>query len=131
MWKYIRKYLPYAILAALCMIGEVMMDLIQPGLMRQIVDNGVLGLENNGVGDLKLVWHYGILMIALVLFGGFCGSMNNVFVHMTGQNIGNEMRKDCFRNIMTFSFPQLDRFGTGSLVTRVTNDITQVQNFVS
>lgn len=131
MWKYIRKYLPYAILAALCMIGEVMMDLIQPGLMRQIVDNGVLGLENNGVGDLKLVWHYGILMIVLVLFGGFCGSMNNVFVHMTGQNIGNEMRKDCFRNIMTFSFPQLDRFGTGSLVTRVTNDITQVQNFVS
>ncbi|MDY5558451.1 MAG: ABC transporter transmembrane domain-containing protein, partial [Candidatus Heritagella sp.] len=47
--------------------------------------------------------------------------------HMTGQNIGNEMRKDCFRNIMAFSFPQMDRFGTGSLVTRVTNDITQVQ----
>lgn len=50
---------------------------------------------------------------------------------MTGQNIGNEIRKDCFRSIMTFSFPQVDRFGTGSLVTRVTNDITQVQNFVS
>jgi len=131
MWKYIRKYLPYAILAALCMIGEVMMDLIQPGLMCQIVDNGVLGLKNDGIGDLNLVWHYGIRMILLVLFGGFCGSMNNVFVHMTGQNIGNEMRKDCFRNIMRFSFPQLDKFGTGSLVTRVTNDITQVQNFVS
>ena len=57
--------------------------------------------------------------------------MNNVFVHISGQNIGNEIRKDCFRKIMTFSFPQLDRFGTGSLVTRVTNDITQVQNFVS
>lgn len=70
-------------------------------------------------------------MIGLVLFGGLCGSMNNVFVHISGQNIGNEIRKDCFRNIMTFSFPQLDRFGTGSLVTRVTNDITQVQNFVS
>ena len=41
------------------------------------------------------------------------------------------MRKDCFRRIMTFSFPQMDRFGTGSLVTRVTNDITQVQNFVA
>ena len=66
-------------------------------------------------------------MIVLVLFGGLCGSLNNVFVHMTGQNIGNEMRKDCFRNIMAFSFPQMDRFGTGSLVTRVTNDITQVQ----
>lgn len=131
MWKYIRKYLFFAILAALFMVGEVMMDLIQPGLMRQIVDNGVLGIGNGGIGNLNLVWHMGILMIFLVLFGGFCGSMNNVFVHMSGQNIGNEIRKDCFRNIMTFSFPQLDKFGTGSLVTRVTNDITQVQNFVS
>ena len=131
MWKYIKRYLPYAVLAALFMIGEVMMDLLQPGLMRQIVDDGVLGLENGGTKDLNLVWRLGIQMILLVLFGGFCGSMNNVFVHMSGQNIGNEMRKDCFRNIMTFSFPQLDKFGTDSLVTRVTNDITQVQNFVS
>ena len=131
MWKYIRKYLPFAILAALFMICEVMMDLIQPGLMREIVDDGVLGMENGGIGDLTLIWRLGLQMILLVLFGGFCGSMNNVFVHMTGQNVGNEMRKDCFRNIMTFSFPQLDRFGTGSLVTRVTNDITQVQTFVA
>lgn len=131
MWRYVRQYLLFAILAAVFMIGEVMMDLIQPGLMRQIVDEGVLGLDHGGVGDLELVWNMGIRMILLVLFGGFCGSMNNIFVHMSGQNIGNEMRKDCFRNIMTFSFPQMDRFGTGSLVTRVTNDIIQVQNFVS
>lgn len=131
MWKYIRQYLFFAILAALFMISEVMMDLIQPGLMSEIVDNGVLGLHNDGIGDLNIIWRLGTKMILLVLFGGFCGSMNNVFVHMSGQNIGNEMRKDCFRNIMTFSFPQLDSFGTGSLVTRVTNDITQVQNFVS
>ena len=131
MWKYVKRYLPYAILAALFMVGEVMMDLIQPGLMRRIVDNGVLGLGNDGIGDLNLVWQLGIQMILLVLFGGFCGSMNNAFVHMSAQNIGNEMRKDCFRNIMAFSFPQIDRFGTGSLVTRVTNDITQVQTFVA
>lgn len=95
------------------------------------MDDGVLGVNTGGVGDLKLIWALGIRMIFLVLFGGFCGSMNNVFVHLSGQNIGNEMRKDVFRNIMTFSFPQVDRMGTGSLVTRVTNDITQVQNFVS
>ena len=65
------------------------------------------------------------------LFGGLCGSLNNIFVHMSGQNIGNDMRKDCFRKIMRFSFPQMNYFGSGSLVTRVTNDITQVQNFVS
>lgn len=127
MWKY--KL--FAIIAALFMVGEVMMDLIQPELMHQIVDNGVLGLENDGVGNINLVWQLGIKMILLVLFGGFCGSMNNVFVNMSGQNIGNEIRKNCFQNIMTFSFPQIDKFGTGSLVTRVTNDITQVQNLIS
>lgn len=131
MWKYIKRYLPFAILAALFMIGEVTMDLIQPGIMSQIVDEGVLGLNNGGVGNIGLIWNLGIRMIGLVLFGGLCGSLNNVFVHMSGQNIGNEIRKDCFRQIMTFSFPQMDQFGTGSLVTRVTNDITQVQNFVS
>lgn len=131
MWKYIKQYLHFAILAALFMIGEVMMDLVQPGIMSSIVDDGVLGLNNGGEGNLNLIWRLGLQMIGLVLFGGLCGSLNNVFVHMSGQNIGNEIRKDCFRNIMTFSFPQLDQFGTGSLVTRVTNDITQVQNFVS
>lgn len=131
MWKYVRKYLHYALLAAMFMVGEVMMDLVQPGLMSQIVDEGVLGISNGGVGDLSLILKLGIFMIGLVIFGGFCGSMNNMFVHMSGQNIGNEIRKDCFRKIMTFSFPQMDQFGTGSLVTRVTNDITQVQNFVA
>lgn len=131
MKKYIKPYLFPAILAGLFMIGEVLMDLIQPGIMSRIVDDGVLGLHSGGVGDLGLIWRLGFQMIILVLFGGLCGSLNNVFVHLSSQNIGNDMRKDCFRKVMTFSFPQLDEFGTGSLVTRVTNDITQVQNFVS
>ena len=131
MWKYVKPYLPYAVLAALFMVGEVSMDLTQPGIMSRIVDEGVLGLENGGVGNMALIWQLGLRMILLVLFGGLCGSLNNVFVHMAGQNIGNNIRKDCFRRIMSFSFPQMDAFSTGSLVTRVTNDITQVQNFVS
>ena len=130
-WHYVRRYLHFAALAAACMVGEVLMDLIQPGIMSRIVDDGVLGLNNGGAGDLTLIWRLGLQMVGLVLFGGFCGSMNHVFVHNAGQNIGNEMRKDCFRRIMTFSFPQVDRLGAGSLVTRVTNDITQVQNFIS
>ena len=131
MWKYIRQYLFFAIIAGLFMICEVLMDLIQPGIMSRIVDDGVLGVYSGGAPNLHLIWMLGLQMIGLVLCGGLCGSLNNVFVHISSQNIGNEMRKGCFRKIMTFSFPQLDRFGTGSLVTRVTNDITQVQNFVS
>ncbi len=131
MWKYIRKYLLFAIIAGLFMISEVMMDLLQPGFMSRIVDDGILGVNNGGSADLHLIWMLGLQMIGLVLLGGLCGSLNNVFVHISSQNIGNEIRKDCFRRIMDFSFPQMERFGTGSLVTRVTNDITQVQNFVS
>lgn len=114
MWKYIKPYMFYAILAGLFMIGEVSMDLIQPGIMSKIVDNGVLGLNNNNISDLNLIIKLGLQMIGLVLFGGLCGSLNNVFVNMSGQNIGNDMRKDCFRKIMTFSFSQINDFGTGA-----------------
>ncbi|MBQ7983250.1 MAG: ABC transporter ATP-binding protein, partial [Clostridia bacterium] len=120
MWKYIRRYLHFAVIAAAFMICEVLMDLLQPEIMSRIVDDGVLGTNTGGVGNMKLIWSLGLQMIILVVFGGLCGSLNTVFVHLTGQNIGNEIRKDCFRNIMTFSFPQVDSFGTGYLVTRVT-----------
>ncbi|MCD8231339.1 MAG: ABC transporter ATP-binding protein/permease [Clostridiales bacterium] len=130
-WKYVKPYLPFAILAACLMVGEVMMDLIQPGMMSQIVDDGVLGLNNGGVSDMSVIRNIGLRMILLVLVGGLCGSLNNVVSHYTAQNIGNDMRKDSFTGIMSFSFSQLDRFTTGSLVTRTTNDIVQVQNFVS
>ena len=124
MWKYIRRYLAFAFLAALFMIGEVSMDLIQPGIMSRIIDEGVLGTGNGGAGNMHAIWALGLQMVCLVLFGGLCGALNNAFVHMTGQNIGNEIRKDCFRKIMAFSFTEVDAYGTGSLVTRVTNDIT-------
>ena len=105
MWKYVKKYLHFAVFAAVFMVGEVLMDLLQPEIMSGIVDDGVLGLNNGGVGNLNLIWYLGLKMIILVLLGGLSGSLNNVFVHLTAQNIGNEIRKDCFRNIMTFSFP--------------------------
>ena len=131
MWKYIKKYIPHALLAVLFMGLEVTMDLKQPSIMSRIVDDGVLGVNNGGVSDLEIIWKLGLTMIGLVLFGGVCGSMNNLTVSYAGQNIGNNIRKDCFRGIMGFSFPQMDKFGTGSLVTRITNDVTQVQSFFS
>lgn len=131
MWKYIKKYLHFAVLAAMFMVGEVLMDLFQPEIMSNIVDEGVLGISRGGMGDLSLIWHDGLIMIGLVLFGGLCGTLCNVFIQMAGQNTGNDVRKDSFRQIMTYSFSQTEQFGTGSLVVRLTNDITQVQNLVS
>lgn len=131
MLKYLKKYWLFFILAPIFMVGEVSMDLLQPRLMGQIVDEGVLGLSHGGVGDLGLVINTGLKMIGLVLFGCFCGIMSGVFANLCSQNYGNDIRKDAFRRVMSFSFEQTDRFSTGSLITRVTNDITQVQNLVT
>lgn len=67
---------------------RVLMDLLQPQIMSRIVDDGVLGLSTGGVGDMRLIVSLGLRMIGLVLFGGLCGSLNNVFVHITGQSVG-------------------------------------------
>ena len=131
MLGYLKKYWVYVLLAPLFMIGEVTMDLIQPQLMRIIVDEGVLGLSSNGVGNLGLVINTGLKMVGLVLIGGVSGVLSGVFANLCSQNFGNDIRKDCFKRIMSLSFEQTDKFSTGSLVTRVTSDITQVQNLVS
>lgn len=62
MWKYIKRYLHFAVLAAIFMVGEVLMDLIQTGFMSKIVDDGVLGVNNNGIGDINLILKLGLIM---------------------------------------------------------------------
>lgn len=130
MVKYLKKYWLWTILAPLFMIGEVSMDLIQPELMSRIIDDGVLGINNGGVGSLDIVLGFGLKMVLFVAIGGLCGVMSGVFANLSAQQFGNDIRKDAFKRIMSFSFEQTDRFSTGSLITRVTNDITQLQNFV-
>ena len=73
MWKYIKRYLFYAVLAALFMIGEVLMGLVQPGIMSRIVDDGVLGVSPGGTGDLRIVWTLGLQMIGLALLAACAG----------------------------------------------------------
>lgn len=130
MLKYLKKYWFIALLAPIFMIGEVSMDLLQPELMSRIIDDGVLGLNNGGVGNLNTVITIGLKMIGFVALGGICGIMSGVFANLCAQQFGNDVRKAVFKRIMEFSFEQTDKFSTGSLITRVTNDITQLQNFV-
>lgn len=124
MLKYLKKYWFFCLLAPLFMVGEVTMDLLQPDLMRDIVDNGVIGK------DVGLVLEIGVKMIVLVLIGGLCGMLCGVFANLAAQRFGNDLRKDLFSRIMGLSFQQTDKISTGSLVTRLTNDVTQVQNMV-
>ena len=130
MLKYLKKYWFFALLAPIFMIGEVSMDLLQPELMSRIIDDGVLGLNNGGVGNLNTVITIGLKMIGFVALGGICGIMSGVFANLCAHQFGNDVRKAVFKRIMEFSFEQTDKFSTGSLITRVTNDITQLQNFV-
>lgn len=124
MLKYLKKYWFFCLLAPLFMVGEVAMDLIQPDMMADIVDNGVLK------NDMELIITVGIQMILLVMVGGLCGILCGVFANVAAQNFGNDLRKDLFARIMSLSFQQTDKISTGSLVTRLTNDVTQVQNMV-
>lgn len=130
MLKYLKKYWLYTMLAPLFMAGEVFLDLLQPRLMRLIVDEGVLGLSNNYVGDLNLVVNIGLKMIGLVLLGACAGILSGFFANLAGQYFANDVRKDAFRKIMSLSLGQTDIFSTGSLITRVTNDVSQVQGMV-
>lgn len=130
MLKYLKKYWFFALLAPIFMIGEVSMDLLQPELMSRIIDDGVLGINNGGGGNLNTVITIGLKMVGFVALGGICGVMSGVFANLCAQQFGNDVRKAAFKRIMEFSFEQTDKFSTGSLITRVTNDITQLQNFV-
>ena len=128
--RFIKKYWYIALLAAGFMVAEVYVDLVQPRMMETIVDKGILGIGNDGTADLSLVIRTGIRMMLVVISGGLFGLLSALFTNITGQGCGNEIRKLCFDRIMHFSFEQTDDFSTGSLITRITNDVTQVQQLI-
>lgn len=124
MLKYLKKYWFFCLIAPLFMVGEVLADLLQPDMMASIVDEGVLG------GNVQLILQVGLKMILTVMLGGLSGVLCGVFANLAAQNFGNDLRKDVFSKIMGLSFQQTDKISTGSLVTRLTNDVTQIQNMV-
>lgn len=123
--RYIKKYWFFAILAPLCMIGEVAMDLILAQYMEKMVDFGIQ------TSNMDNVVKYGLIMLAIVFAGVILGVLSGVFTNLAAFNFSNDLRKEVFAKIMKLSIHQSDDFKTGSLVTRVTNDITQVQNMIA
>lgn len=123
-FRHLKKYWWCCILAPLFMVGEISVDLIQPDLMAEIIDDGVLK------GNLSFVTTTGLRMIVLVVLGGACGILCGVFANIASQSFGNDVRKDLFRHIESLSFSQTDAFSTGSLITRLVSDVTQIQILV-
>ena len=122
--RYLKPYWLFALLSPLLMIGEVLIDLQQPKLMSKIVNQGVLG------GDFSVILSTGIQMLILVAIGGVMGSLCAYTASVASQGFGNDLRVDAFNRVMKLSLQQTDQFTTGSLVTRLTNDITSMQELV-
>lgn len=141
-WKYIKPYLPYFILGPLCMIIEVVGEILMPRLLAYIIDLGIDGKTEKVPGII--LWLYDkigsnayfivaiavgmILTAILMMIGGVGGAY---FGGKASVNFATDLRADLYKKIQSFSFSNIDHFSSASLVTRLTNDITQLQNFVN
>ena len=122
--SYLKPYWLFAILSPLLMMGEVAVDLMQPKLMASIISEGVLKQ------NIPFIIETGVKMLVLVVIGGFMGIMCAYTASVAAQGFGNDVRVDAFKRVMHLSLQQTDSFTTGSLITRMTNDITTVQDLV-
>lgn len=120
--QYFKKYKAAVILAPLMMVIECISDIVQPMLMSNIVD---IGIANQ---NLNYTVKIGIAMIILAIIAVFSGILNAVFSSKAAVGFATELRKALFKKIQSFSFSNIDKFSTSSLVTRLTGDITQLQN---
>ena len=124
-WKYIKPYLPAFIIGPLMMIVEVIGEVVLPKLMANIIN---VGVTNGSAGYITGTGALMILVALLMMAGGVGGAY---FGAKAAVSFAADLRKDAFDKVQTFSFANLDQFSTGSLVTRLTNDITQVQNLIN
>jgi ATP-binding cassette subfamily B protein len=124
LFKFLRPYRLWAILAPLFMVLEVAMDLSQPYMIERIIDDGVAKL------NLPYVLQAGGLMIVLALIGAVGGIGCTVFAVWAGTGTAADIRAATFRKVQALSFGNQDKLGTGQLITRLTNDVTQIQEAV-
>lgn len=122
--RYIRPYWKQALIAPFLMILEVAMDLMQPRMMQRIVDEGIR------FGDQQLVIETGFIMIIFALLGAVGGIGCGIYAVRASINTGADLREGVYKKISTLSFGNLGELGTGDLVTRLTNDVTQIQDVV-
>ncbi len=139
-FKYIKPYLPAFILGPLCMLVEVVGEMLLPKFMGSIIDYGVSGEEapqivkwlysifGTGNGFIIAVMAGMVLTAIIMMIGGVGGAW---FGAKASVNFATDVRRDVYKKVQQFSFKNIDRFQTGSLVTRLTNDITQLQNFIN
>jgi ATP-binding cassette subfamily B protein len=123
-WKYIKPYIHYYFLGPLFMMVEIVGDVLMPYMLAQIINNGVADK------DIAYIIKMGICMVFVGVMMAVGGVLGAWFAANAAMNFGADLRMDLFEKIQQFSFQNIDSFSTGSLVTRLTNDITQIQNMI-
>lgn len=123
--RYIRRHIFAFLAGILCLSIEAAADLMQPTFMAYIVDQGVKQ------ADVNKILHYGMTMLGIALLGAVGVILRNFFSSYVSRIVGKEIRSDLYRKVQTLSFENIDRLQTGSIITRITNDVTQIQDFVN
>lgn len=128
--KYVKPYLSAFILGPIFMIVEVLGEVILPKLMSIIINYGCGqgGYESRGIGFIIMIGGAMILTAVFMMAGGVLGAY---FAVKASVNFAADLRRDVFKKVQDFSFANIEKFSTGSLVTRLTNDITNMQNVIS
>lgn len=124
-FSYIRKHKKSFFIALFFLGIETLADLLQPTLMSYIVDNGVQEK------DVSQILGYGAIMLLIAAFGALGAVTRNIFATKTSQQISMEMRSDIYDKVLDLSFENIDRLAPASIITRITNDVTQIQNFIN
>jgi ATP-binding cassette subfamily B protein len=120
--SFLKPYRFSVTIALLLMLTELAVELLHPLLMAKIIDEGILQ------EDLSVVIRWGVVMTGISLFAFASGMINSFYAAHVSQSFGFDIRKQIFVKVQQFTFENLSRFPTASLITRMTNDITQLQN---
>lgn len=123
--QYIRRHFGLFFTALFFLSMETIADLLQPTFMAHIVDDGVKN------ADIRRILFYGGIMFLIALMGAMGAVMRNIFASRTSQTIGKELRSDLFCKVQTLSLENIDRLQPASIITRITNDVTQIQEFIN
>jgi ATP-binding cassette subfamily B multidrug efflux pump len=123
--RFLRPYWQWVILAPVALLLEVAVDLMQPRMIQRIVDEGIVQ------GDMSVVISSGLWMLGLAVIGAFGGIASTVFSALASQGFGTDLRNTLFTKVHSLSFGNFDEWETGGLVTRLTNDVSQLQQLVS
>lgn len=123
--RYLKEFKINVIIGPICKLTEAIFELIVPLVMAQIID---VGIKN---GDESYIWQHGVILIILAVCGLGFALVCQYMASAASQGVGTRLRSDLYAHINTLSFKELDKLGTAGMVTRITNDVNQVQTAVA